>query len=246
MDTGLWATWYNLDDADRPGFLAWAHEVYLPHLRGMDGVLWAAHYANEGGGPGMDRLVKDVIGHTEDDIGDGSQFVILVGAAAPHTFFNPYIPEVHWPEGFDAMLAKRKGTRQAILAEVHRIAGPAGEATTTGGAPGPYIQMGSFRMSREDKDFEIGKWYSQFRFPYMAQMPGSIATRKYVGVAGWAKHAIMYEFTSAEARMEQFEIKHETHGLDTDAWHNDVIPYTVHSPGSPVIGPRLWPPVAAD
>lgn len=243
MDLGLWATWYNLDPATKNTFLDWAHRDYLPYLRTMPGVSWVAHYEDEGGGPHMDQLVSNVIGHTDEDIGNGSQFVILVGAASAQSFFNPYIPEVVWPDGFDNMLAMQLGRRSTILAEVHRLSGPEGESAPIGGHPGPYIQMGSFRMSTEEKDFEIGKWYSQHRFPYMAQMPGCIGTRKYVGVAGWAKHAVLYEFTSAEARLQQFEIKHETHDLDSDAWHTKVLPFTRHSPGSPTIGPRLWPPV---
>lgn len=243
MDLGLWATWYNLAAADQDRFLDWAHREYLPYLRAMPGVSWVAHYANEGGGPQMDQLVKNVIGRTEDDIGNGTQFVILVGAASPHTFFNPHIPDIVWPDGFEDMLALQLGQRSALLAEVHRLSGPDGEMGTIGGPPGPYIQMGSFCMSNLDKDWELGKWYAQHRLPYMAQMPGCIATRKYVGVAGWAKHAVMYEFTSAEARLQQFEVKHETHDLNSDAWHTKVLPFTRHAPGSPTIGPRLWPPV---
>ena len=243
MDLGLWATWYNLDPVTKTTFLDWAHREYLPYLRTMPGVNWVAHYANEGGGPQMDQLVKDVIGHTDDDMGKGSEFVILVGATSAHSFFNPYIPDVIWPDGFEDMLGLQLERRSAILTEVHRLSGPDGENAPIGGPPGPYIQMGSFRMSTLEKDFEIGKWYSQHRFPYMAQMPGCIATRKYVGVAGWAKHAVLYEFTSAAARLQQFEIEHETHDLDSDAWHTKVLPFTSHSPGSPIIGPRLWPPL---
>ena len=243
MDLGLWATWFNLETETRDRFQDWAHREFLPHLRTLPGVSWVAQYKNEGGGPKMDQLVKDVIGHTDEDIGDGSEYVILVGAPSAQTFFNPYIPEMVWPDGFVEMLALQQGRRSAIFSELHRLSGPDGENATVGGPPGPYIQMGSFRMQTIEKDFEIGKWYAQHRFPYMAQMPGCIGTRKYVGVAGWAKHAVLYEFTSAEARLQQFEIKHETHDLDSEAWHTKVIPFTCHSPGSPTIGPRLWPPV---
>lgn len=242
MDLGVWATWYDLDATNKDRFLEWAHSVYLPYLRTMPGVSWAGHYGHEGGGPKMDHLVKSVIGRTEDDIGAGSQFVILVGAASPHTFFNPHISEIVWPDGFQDMLDLQQGRRDAVLAEVHRVAGPDQE-NPIGAAPGPYIQMGSFRMSTVEKDFELGKWYAQHRLPYMAQMPGCIGTRKYVGVAGWAKHAVLYEFASAEARLKQFEVKHETHDQDSGAWHTKVLPFTRHAPGSPTIGPRLWPPV---
>lgn len=242
MDLGIWATWYDLEDANRDTFLNWAHSTYLPYLRSMGGVQWVAHYADEGGGPQMDHLVSNIIGRTEDDIGNGSQFVILVGAKTAHDFFDPHIPDIIWPDGFEPMLDMQVGRRSAILAEVHRIDGPDIDMATSD-APGPYIQMGSFCMKTLEKDFELGKWYAQHRFPYMAQMAGCIRTRKFAGVAGWAKHAVMYEFATAEARLEQFEIKHETHDQDQDAWHTKVLPFTSHSPGSPTIGPRIWPPV---
>lgn len=242
MDLGVWAVWYDLDPANKDAFHDWAHAEYLPHLRTMPGVCWAGHYADEGGGPQMDDLLANVVGRTDADIGSGSQFLILVGATSPHCFFNPHIPDIVWPDGFDEMLALQIGARSTVLMEVHRLSGPDGEDRPLGAAPGPYIQMGSFRMSTIEKDFELGKWYAQHRLPYMAQMPGCIATRKYVGVAGWAKHAVLYEFTSAEARLEQFEVKHETHNLDEAAWHTNVLPFTRHAPGSPTIGPRLWPP----
>lgn len=243
MDSGVWATWYDLDPSNKDAFLGWAHQTYLPYLRTLPGVCWVAHYADEGGGPQMDQLVANVIGRTDAEIGHGTQFLILVGAASPHSFFNPHIPEIVWPDGFAPMLAMQDGVRSAIFAEVHRVAGPDGESLPQGGVPGPYIQMGSFCMSTLEKDFELGKWYAQHRLPYMAQMPGCILTRKFVGVAGWAKHSVMYEFTSAEARLQQFEVKHETHDLDSEAWHTKVLPFTRHAPGSPTIGPRIWPPV---
>ena len=243
MDLGVWATWYDLDVANRDEFLDWAHREYLPHLRTMPGISWVAHYSNEGGGPQMDHLVHNVIGRTDANIGHGTQFVILVGAVSSHSFFKPHIADIVWPNGFEKMFGLQCGRRAAIFTEVHRVAGPDGESTTIGGPPGPYVQMGSFCMSTEEKDFELGKWYAQHRLPYMAQMPGCILTRKYVGVAGWSKHAVMYEFASAEARLQQFEVKHETHDLDSDAWHANVLPFTRHAPGSPTIGPRIWPPV---
>jgi len=191
----------------------------------------------------MDDLVANVIGRTDADIGAGTQFLILVGGASAHTFFNPHIVDIEWPDGFSEMLAMQKGKRSAILAEVHRTTGPDGGDASVGGTPGPYIQMGSFCMASVEKDFELGKWYQQHRLPYMAKMPGAIMTRKYVGVAGWAKHAVLYEFTSAQARLAEFEVAHETHDLDSGAWHTKVLQHTRHAPGSPTIGPRIWPPV---
>ena len=77
----------------------------------------------------------------------------------------------------------------------------------------------------------------------MAQMPGSIASRKLLCVAGWAKHAVMYEFTSLEARLANFEEPHESHALDPKEWTGRIVRYTIHTPGSPTVGQRIWPPV---
>ena len=77
----------------------------------------------------------------------------------------------------------------------------------------------------------------------MARMPGSIATRKLVAASGWAKHAILYEFTSLEARLEHFEEPHEGLALDAKEWTGQIVRTTLHAPGSPSIAERLWPPV---
>jgi hypothetical protein len=77
----------------------------------------------------------------------------------------------------------------------------------------------------------------------MAQMPGCIAARKLLCVAGWVKHAILYEFTSLEARMNEFEEPHEALALDPGEWTGRVVRYTIHTPGSPLVGARTWPPV---
>ena len=78
--------------------------------------------------------------------------------------------------------------------------------------------------------------------PHMARMPGCIGARKLNCVAGWAKHAILYEFVSLEARLRDFEEPHEALAMDAKEWTGRVVRYTIHTPGSPVIGPRLWPP----
>ncbi len=65
-----------------------------------------------------------------------------------------------------------------------------------------------------------------------------------VSVAGWAKYSVMYEFTSLQARMEGFELPHEALALDEKNWTGRVVRYTQHTPGSPTVGERIWPPVA--
>lgn len=244
MDHGIWATWYNLADRSRDSYLEWAHTRYLPFLKQLPGYAWVAHYRHEGGGAKMKKVVETVVGRTQENIGDGSQYLVLVGAASAHTFFKPALDEIEWPEGFQKMLSSRQGVRTAIFTEEARVNGPAAGKDGPGSTPGPVIQMGSFRMSAVEHDFHLGRWYAQFRLPYMAQMPGCIGARKLAGVAGWAKHAVMYEFESLAMRLEHFEEPHESLSLDSTHWSASITGNTVHTPGSPTIGPRIWPPVS--
>lgn len=244
MDRGIWATWYDLADDSRQRFLDWVHECYCPYLRVQPGYAWVAHYRYTGGGPQMERVKATAIGHTRDAIGGGSQYLLLVGAASAHTFFKPSIQDLALPAGYDAMLALRLGMRTAIFTEEARVNGPEPGEFGPGACPGPAIQMGSFRMRTPEEEFDLGRWYAQYRLPFMAQMPGCIATRKLAGVAGWAKHSVLYEFVSLAARLRNFEEPHEARALDPTRWESQVIAGTVHTPGSPFIGERIWPPPA--
>jgi hypothetical protein len=245
MDQGIWATWYDLPDDDREIFIDWLHNEYLPELKMRPGYAWVAHYENTRGGPQMQQ-VGDIVERPSEDIGSGTQFLMLVGAPSPHTFLNPSVLQIQKeaPTRTREMLARRKGVRPCIFMEETRVNGPAAHERTVGTTPGPAIQMGSFRTRTIDDDFDLGSWYAQYRLPHMAQMPGSIACRKLLCVAGWAKHAVMYEFSSLEARLRNFEEPHESHALNPQEWTGRIVRYTIHAPGSPTVGRRIWPPVS--
>lgn len=191
----------------------------------------------------MKRVEETVVGRTDEDIGSGSQYLLLVGAPSAHTFFKPSIKEIALPGEFQKTISLRPGLREVIFTEEARVNGPAASKEGPGSVPGPAIQMGTFRMRTVEQEFELARWYAQFRLPYMAQMPGSIAARKLVGVAGWAKHGVLYEFESLEMRLKHFEEPHESLSLDTTHWSSRITGNTVHTPGSPTIGTRIWPPV---
>lgn len=244
MDQGIWATWYDLADESREHYLTWVHDCYCPHLRAQPGTVWVAHYRYTGGGAQMERVKQTAIGHTQEAIGNGNQYLLLVGAASAHTFFKPSLDEITLPPGYDEMLALRVGLRTAIFTEEARVNGPEPREFGPGSGPGPAIQMGSFRMRTPEEEFDLGRWYAQYRLPFMARMPGCIAARKLSGVAGWAKHSVLYEFTSLEARLRNFEEPHEALALDGTRWESKVIAGTVHTPGSPFIGERIWPPAS--
>jgi len=242
MDTGIWATWYDLDEASRPDFHGWLHETYLPFLREQPGVAWVAHYQDMGGGPGMKKLGAQVPRPSED-IGSATQFVVLVGASTPQVFFNPLIHDLEKRDDFKDKLALRKGLRSAVFAEQTRITGPAYHMRTPGTAPGPAIQMGAFTMASLEQEIDLGCWYAQYRLPFMAQVQSCICARKLLSVAGWAKHSILYEFTSLEGRMRDFEEGHEELALDPKEWTGRIVKGTIHAPGSPTVGQRIWPRV---
>lgn len=242
MDQGIWATWYDVAEDAREALLNWTHETYCPWLRVQPGVLWVAHYRHTGGGRQMEQVKASAIGHTDEPIGSGNQYVLLAGAASAHAFFKPSESFAQPPQYRDP-LAQRLGARTAIFTEEARVNGPEPCEFGPGSGPGPAIQMGSFRMQTPAQEFDLARWYVHYRLPFMARLPGCIATRKLVGVAGWAKHSVLYEFTSLAERLKHFEEPHEALALDRSRWESQVIAGTVHAPGSPFVGERIWPPV---
>jgi hypothetical protein len=247
MDRGIWATWYDLDEEDQPTFLEWAHRDYLPALRSRPGYAWAAHYRSDGGGQAMTQMRDTIMSRPAEDVGAGSEFLMLVGAPSPHVFLGPSVLalEQEAPDDVRIMLSCRRRTRTAIFCEEARVNGPDAAARMPGTTPAPAIQLGSFRVRSVEEEFDLGCWYAQYRLPHMAQMNGCIATRKLLCVAGWVKHAILYEFTSLEARMMNFERPHEAFALDPKEWTGRVARYTVHAPGSPMVATRIWPIAAS-
>lgn len=244
MDTGIWATWYDLEEDRKEEFLGWLHGEYLPFLAGRPGYLWVAHYRAEAGSEAMRRLRDDIIARPQEDIGSGTQFLMLVGAAEPGVFFEPSILEPEFDGGarFRDSLGLRRGVRTGIFLEEMRVVGPAPRDPGTGLTAAPAIQMGSFRMSTLAEEIDLGRWYRQLRLPSMAQTEGCVAARKLVSIAGWARHAVLYEFASLADRLKGFEEPQEAKALDASHWTGRIVRTTIHAPGSPTVGERTWPP----
>jgi len=241
MSEAIWASWYDLEDNGRDAFLHWAHEAWLPWLRRQPGVAWVAHYRNVGHGPALARY-HDIAGHAPDnEMGTGGQFVVLAGAAGSHSFYRPVLTKRPMPADFQGMLARRQGLREAVLVEEARVNGPAVLAREPGGASAPAIQFGSYRIRTVEEELDIELWYANQRFPLMARMPGSVLTRKFLTSFGWAKHAVLYEFESLEARTREFEEPHESRMVNPQEWTGRIVRTTLHTPGSPFVGERIWP-----
>ncbi|NND50585.1 MAG: hypothetical protein HKN60_10070 [Rhizobiales bacterium] len=236
MDYGIWAVWYNLDQAKRDSHLDWLHGTHLPELTGMPGIVWAANYRVD---EDEYRDRRDLLAHTSDPIPQGTQYVCLVAAASPYLFFSADSPfmEENQTDDVKNHLNEREEARLAVLIEEESVNGPAYRQKTRGSAPAKAIQMGSFNMTGLETDIMIGQWYARLRMPDMAETPGVIGCRKLLALVGWCRHAVLYEFESHEMRREH-AIKPHT------PWSKEVIDATVHAPGSPLIGYRTWP--AAD
>jgi len=243
MDNAIWAIWYDLKDGEDLDYIDWMHNEYLPMIQSQSGCLWAAHYkAGASEGSGM-KSIRDNLPRAKEKIGQGSQYLQLIGAASIATLTgkNKFINDPNITGASE--LTKRLETRECIFQVVSRVDGPETKQKTPATTPGPVIQMGSFRTKTLDDEFDVCSWYTQHRLPAIARLSGCITARTMLSAAGWAKFSVLYEFTSLEARQKNFEEKHEALGLTDDKWTHKIHNYTVHAPGSPSVAERIWPSV---
>ncbi|MGH6903697.1 MAG: hypothetical protein ACREIR_13260 [Geminicoccaceae bacterium] len=242
-DRAIWASWYDLDEGPKATFLGWLHGECLPFLRERRDCLWVAHYQSSAVGAAMRHVRDAILARPAEDVGSGTQFLMLLGARAPDSFLGPaFEVDFGGGPGFRDMLGQRRGVRTCLFLEETRVDGPAPRAPDHGLTPAPAIQMGSLCMRGVEEELDLARWYRQLRRPAMTRTPGCIAARKLLSVAGWAKHAILYEFASLEDRMRHFEEAQEAKALDPTHWTSRIARTTVHAPGSPTVGQRIWPP----
>jgi hypothetical protein len=237
-DRGLWATWYDLPDNGRDAYLSWLHETYLPALLKRPGYLWAAHYATQ------NTETRSDLHHVEDPkVPTGFRYVLLIGAKDAGVFGNPAPVEIHaaLPEQGRKMLAMRIGERVNLMTETSRCEGHAGNSSKEGPLGAPCIQIGSFNCPVEYEE-EMLAGYVQVRLPAMCAAGSCVRTRKMNSAAGWAKHAILYEFASLEGFQRDYAVAnaHAPIGLKG----HSVVPMLIHAPNGPNMAIRIWPPVA--
>ncbi len=245
MDQALWITWYDLPDNGRDAHISWVHNTYIPKVLERSGVLWAAHYASEenniplGGGKG--RVKHNV---KTDSVEAGDRFILMFGGSESQVFVNPNRHKFHaaLPDSDQKMLAMRIGERVNIMLPDATIYGPEAKHPVPDIAPSAGIQLGSFNSGSYKDEEEIATWYAQWRLPSLKTLPGVVRVRKLISVAGWAKHACFYEFTSVEARNEHF-IYYERPNPEMEAWSREMVRNLVHSPRGTNLARRIWPPV---
>ena len=244
MDRALWITWYNLPEEGREAYLAWLHGTYIPALLARPGYLWAAHYASLE----EQKIPRRQSGRkfTTDDpaVPRGDRFILIVGAKDANVFGHPLPREIHaeLPTEGRKMIAMRIGERVNIMTEAARVEGPEANDYKEGMTLAPCIQMGSFQAAWQDEDDALA-WYARWRMPSMGKLKGCVRCRKLASVSGWAKQAILYEFTAPEAR-DHFLHSHED-GDSNREWTDKIIAKLMHAPGSANVGRRIWPPVTS-
>lgn len=242
IDRGIWASWYDLPAKGREAHLEWVHGTYIPAILKKLGVLWAAHYERAKIPPGGH------LRHTDDaSVPTGKDYILLFGAETAYAFSKG--AEFFASQGTDklraglderdlTMLSMRVGERVCIFTEEARMDGP--EAGRRKGKldPSPCIQLGSFNAPGcED---ELMAWYGDWRMPALSVLPGCVGIRKLVSTSGWAKHAVLYEFVSLEARNEHLPQLRSLYP-EMGAWTDKCTPKLIHAPASPVVGQRIWP-----
>lgn len=241
MNTGIWANWYNLPEQDRDEYLAWLHESYIPRVLSRPGVTKAAHYASVD----APRQRKNLSATTDPAVPAGDRYVLLFEADKPYAFANPMPSRYHaaLPAADRAMLALRIGERSNMMTIEHEVFGP--DPQNADDMPfGPAIQLGNFNSGSWRDEDELADWYAQWRLPSLEKLPGCLRVRKLVSISGWAKHAILHEFTSVEARNANY-IALEKSNPEMDRWSEAVVNKLVHAPGSPNVAQRIWPPLGS-
>lgn len=245
-DRALWITWYDLPDGARATYLDWLHGNYIPAVLERAGYLWAAHYATvkkEKQGVKVPR--EQGVHHIDAAAVPAGEQYVLIFAAADTAAFGACAPgaiNAALPAAERKLLALRGGERMNIMVEAARVDGPERPRHAEGMQLAPCIQLGQFNCTPAYEE-EMMAWYTQWRMDAMSRLPGCIRTRKLASVAGWAKHAILYEFTSLAARNEHFS-RHEAGRPDMVAWGDKIVNELTHAPGSPNLGQRIWPPIA--
>jgi hypothetical protein len=244
-DRALWVTWCDVPEAGRDDYLAWLHGSYIPAVLKRPGYLWAAHYASvKKNNMTTMRREKGILNTADASVPPGEDFMLFFGAADTAVFgaCSPAEINAALPEAERKMLARRSNERINILVEAARVEGPELPGYAAGMQLAPCIQMGQFNCTPGYEE-EMMAWYARWRMPALSRTPGCIRTRKLASVAGWAKHAILYEFTSLAARNEHFT-KHEDGHHDMIAWGDKMVAQLTHAPGSANLAQRIWPGLA--
>jgi hypothetical protein len=239
MDRGIWATWYDVEEAAEAEYPDWLHTTHLPAMLQRPGYLWAAHVRNVAD-PEREANNDRRLAHTDDpSVPQGFRYLLMFGGATAHTFTDPSPDEMlaEHDEATRRMLGARRDERSVIFVEVARVAGPGEPKRSPGITPGPIIQFGTFNVRFPEEETEMSSWYARSRLPFVGAREGNVGARKLVSISGWPRHGILYEFESMEVAATSL--------IDPSDWSRKVVDSLVHAPHSPTLGVRIWPEVRA-
>ena len=238
-ENGYLIHWYNLNEDNDAEYLEWLHGEYIPRRLNDPRILWACHFKS------LDNVThpgeKGRLSHDNKSIPAGDRYILIFGAKKPEVFADPTVTEYHQSlSEKDLMFLKMKREeRYNIMTEEAR--GPGSEKKPIDGVGlSECIQLGNFNSGSYEDEDELASWYATWRIPSMKKLPGCQGVRKLVSVSGWAKHAILYEWSSPEARNSTF-VDHEMEHPKMEEWTDRVVRKLVHAPGSPNLARRIWP-----
>src|SRR4029077_18746740 len=112
-----------------------------------------------------------------------------------------------------------------------------GEEFSDGLLGAPCIQTGSFNCPVEYGE-EMHAGYVQQRMPAQCDTGSRIGTRKLNSVAGWAKHAILYEFASLEGFNRDYAAANAKSPLGLRG--HSIVSMLIHAPSGPNSALRSW------
>lgn len=239
-DRALLVSWYDLPEEGRERHLAWLHGKYIPKLLAAPGVLSAAHYEVD-----QTEVPLPHLRHTDDTtLPTGNSHILILTGSDAHVFSRLSSFRLKPTTTEKRMLDMRIGERVNLFTEEARVLGPEAKRREGRYTLAPGIQLGNFNSGSWKDEDELLSWYADLRLPNFKTMPSGIALRKLASVSGWAKHGVLYEFTSLEERAKNFRA-HEAKNKKHTQWTHDVVAKLVHAPGSPAVARRIWPPVKA-
>ena len=212
MGPVLRASWIDSKAADRDE-LPSDFADYIRALNAVEGTGQTVAYALNPGGEASQGLAThlkriEVAGHTGPYLPD---WLVLTEEPNPEGILD--VEDKVAKLTASALGSNYEVVSRAAYHELKSVRGP----ESKGGRDGlpPALQFGTFSCETVDDEWDLTLWYDTYRMPAIETMPGAIGCRRYQCVAGPGKYAVLYEFVSAEARLENYEKPVESHSRET-------------------------------
>ncbi len=172
----------------------------------------------------MDAVKSRVVTHTDDAIGQGTQFLVLAAARSPHAFFTPGSTSVNGRRGSTRGSRASRRAHRGVLhgrgaASTVRRPRRRGRRVVAALARDPVRHAAPAPL---DAEFDLIKWYAQYRLPSDgadARLRAHAQAGRHRGMAG-ARHPLRVRVAGDAA--EHFEQSHESLALDRPHWTHRI------------------------